>query len=444
MIRFFSSLYITSRVFIALGVLMFLFMVAFFFPVINIVPRAGLLVLLFFIVLDAALLYSRGRPVEAARSLPERLSNGDDNAVRLRIKSMYNFPVLLSVTDEVPEQFQKRDFMAPVKLPPGQETDIRYRLRPVERGVYEFGYINIYAATPVKLVQRRIKGGEPVNLSCYPSFLQMRRYQLMAISNRLTEIGVKKVRRLGHSLEFEQIKDYVKGDDIRTINWKATGRRHQLKVNTYTDERSQQIYCVINKGRVMKMPFEGMALLDHAINASLVLTSVALNRHDRAGLITFSDKTGTFLPADRKPTQMNLVLENLYGQETTFLESDFEKLYGLIRSRISQRSLVVLFTNFESFAAMERELPYLRKMATHHLLMVVFFENTEIKKMLENDAESVEQVYAKTIAEKFAYEKRKIVRELNRHGILAVLTTPQDLTVNAVNRYLELKTRRAI
>jgi uncharacterized protein (DUF58 family) len=106
--------------------------------------------------------------------------------------------------------------------------------------------------------------------------------------------------------------------------------------------------------------------------------------------------------------------------------------------------LIVLFTNFESYSSLERELPYLRKIAAHHLLMVVFFENTEIKKLLETKAVNAGQVYTKVIAEKFAFEKRKIVRELNNHGIVGVLTTPKELTVNAVNRYLELKTRRAI
>ena len=127
-----------------------------------------------------------------------------------------------------------------------------------------------------------------------------------------TEAGVKKIRKIGQSMEFEQIKEYVKGDDYRSINWKATARKEGLMVNNYTDERSQQIYCLINKGRVMKMPFDGMTLLDYAINASLVLSNVALTRQDKAGIITFEKSLDTFLQADKKPTQMNLLLESLY------------------------------------------------------------------------------------------------------------------------------------
>ena len=131
------------------------------------------------------------------------------------------------------------------------------QLRPVKRGEYEFGSINVFARSYLGIIMRRYVFDEQKMVPVYPSFLQMRRYQLMAISNRLSEIGVKKIRRIGHSMEFEQIKEYVQGDDIRTINWKATARKSQLMVNSYTDEKSQQMYCVMDKSRVMKMPFNG-------------------------------------------------------------------------------------------------------------------------------------------------------------------------------------------
>jgi uncharacterized protein (DUF58 family) len=266
----------------------------------------------------------------------------------------------------------------------------------------------------------------------------------MAISNRLSEVGVKKVRRLGHSLEFEQIKEYVQGDDYRTLNWKATARRGALMVNNFTDEKSQQVYCIIDKGRVMKMPFEGLSLLDYAINATLVLSNVALTKQDKAGLITFSEQVGSFLPANKKATQMQAILEVLYNQKTRYLESDFEQLYSLLRRKVSQRSLVILFTNFESMSGMKRHLPYLRKIAQHHLLLTVFFDNTELKNVIDTPAKNVEQVYTKTIAEKFAFEKRMIAKELQQYGIQSILTTPQQLTINTINKYLELKARQLI
>ena len=297
---------------------------------------------------------------------------------------------------------------------------------------------------PLGLVKRRYIFPAQHTVKVYPSFVQMRRYQLLAVSNRLQEAGVKKIRRIGHSLEFEQIKDYVRGDDYRTINWKATARKGNLMVNSFTDERSQQVYCLINKGRVMKMPFDNLTLLDHAINASLVLSNVALIRQDKAGLITFEKEIDTFLPADKKPTQMNLILETLYRQQTTFLEPDFEKLFSVIRNRITNRSLLILFTNFESLESLNRALPALKRMAHYHLLLLVFFENSELKSITSKQATTLEGIYIKTIAEKFAYEKRQMVKELHKNGILSILTTPANLTVNTINRYLELKTRTSI
>jgi uncharacterized protein (DUF58 family) len=215
-------------------------------------------------------------------------------------------------------------------------------------------------------------------------------------------------------------------------------------VNTFTDERSQQVYCVIDKGRLMKMPFTGLTLLDYAINSTLVLSNVCLKKQDRVGVITFSNKIGSVLAADKKAIQKENILQLLYNQQTTFQESDFEMLYLQIRKRIKHRSLVVLFTNFESLSGLRRQLDYLRSIASHHLLLVVFFENTELHKLTLMKANKIEDLYVKTIAEKFAYEKRLIVKELKKEGILSILTSPQKLTINTINKYLELKARQAI
>jgi uncharacterized protein (DUF58 family) len=323
-------------------------------------------------------------------------------------------------------------------------SSLAYLLTPTSRGEYVFHDINVFVHAPLQLVKRRYIFPAEKMVKVYPSYIQMRRYQLLAVSNRLEEAGVKKIRKIGQSMEFEQIKEYVRGDDYRTINWKATARKDGLMVNNYTDEKSQQIYCLINKGRVMKMPFHGLTLLDHAINASLVLSNVALVKQDKAGLITFEKNLDTFLTADKKTTQMNLILETLYRQKTEFLESDFEKLFSVIRNRVTNRSLLILFTNFESMESLQREMSALKKIAKYHLLLVVFFENTEMKSLLESRASSLEDIYIKTIAGKFAHEKRLMVKELHKHGIPSILSTPENLTVNTVNKYLELKTRMSI
>jgi uncharacterized protein (DUF58 family) len=441
---FYTNLFFSNRLFTLLGVCVVLFVLAFFFPWLGIMPQLAFytLCLLFFI--DLVLLYGQAQGIFAKRHAPERLSNSDENELGVYIENRYPIKVSVGIIDEIPFQFQKRDIWFKADLKPKQTKLINYFLRPTKRGEYEFGLIRVFVQTQLGFVRRRYNFEQKETLPVYPSFLQMRKYELMAISNQLSEIGIKKIRRLGHSLEFEQVKNYVPGDDYRTINWKATARQGNLMVNNYTDEKSQHVYCIIEKSRVMKMPFEGLSLLDYAINASLVLSSVALIKEDKAGLITVAEKIGAVLPADRRPTQLNKILEVLYKEKTRYLETNMELLYTTIRSVIKQRSLVVFFTNFESMSALQRQLPILKRIAKFHLLLVVFFENTELKVLSEKPAKDVEDIYIKTIAEKFAYDKKLIVKELSKNNIQSILSTPQNLTVNTINKYLELKARQKI
>jgi uncharacterized protein (DUF58 family) len=439
-----TSFQVSRNVYYAGFAVAVLFILSYLVPVLF---NVAILVLLFIgitVLIETFLLYRKRDGVEAWRILNKRLSNGDENKVGIQLKNQYDFKVLCTVIDELPYQFQERKWKRKLVVDPGKQAYIEYSVKPQERGEYNFGDVNVYVDGPLKFVRRRFIFNEEQIVKVYPSYVQMRRFTLMAVANRMQQTGVKRLRKLGHSMEFEQIKEYVRGDDYRTINWKATARHGDLMVNNFTDERSQQIYCLINKGRVMKMPFEGMTLLDYAINASLVLSNVALQKQDKAGLITFAQNLDAFLPADKKPTQINLILETLYKQQTNFLEPDFEKLFSVVRNRISHRSLLVMFTNFESVESLYRELPFLKRLAHYHLLMVVFFENTELKQLTEARSTTIEDIYIKTIAEKYRHEKRLIAKELRAHGIIAVLTTPQSLAINVLNKYLELKNRQSI
>lgn len=439
-----KSFYLNKVVYYIAGLAAVLFALSYLIPALYTAGELLLVFLLVAILFDVVLVFTKRNAVEAERELTERFSIGDANNVRIQLISHYPFQVKASIIDELPAQFQERNWIRKVLLNGEQPFTLEYQLRPASRGEYIFHDINVFVHAPLRLIRRRFIFSREQVVKVYPSYMQMRRYQLLAVSNRLQEAGVKKIRKIGHSMEFEQIKEYVRGDDYRTINWKATARKQDLMVNNYTDERSQQIYCLINKGRVMKMPFNGLTLLDYAINASLVLSNVALVRQDKAGLITFEKNLDTFLPADKKPTQMNQVLETLYKQKTEFLEADFEKLFSVIRNRITNRSLLVLFTNFESMESLQREMPALKRIAKYHLLLVVFFENTELKTVLDSKSHVLEDIYIKTIAEKFVYEKKLMVKELHKNGIPSILTSPEGLTVNTVNKYLELKTRMSI
>ncbi len=438
--RFFKHTYLTFRFFVVAMIMVALFILAYIYPGLLSVVTFLFFIAIGLVIIDLILLFKQ-KGISASRILPEKLSNGDDNPIELTIQNDYNFKADLQLIDEMPFQYQKRDFEINTQLSKHNKKKITYTLRPLERGEYYFGNLNVYVNSPISLVTRRFQFAKDAMVPNYPSFLQLRKYMLLAFSNKLFEYGLKKIRRIGHTMEFEQIKDYVNGDDIRNINWKATAKRNQLMVNQFQDERSQPIYSVIDKGRAMKMPFDGLSLLDYAINATLVISNVALKKQDKAGMFTFSRKVENKVAAERRPSQMNKILETLYNVNTDFSESDFSRLYIDVKRSLTQRGLLLLYTNFETLDALHRQLPYLKAIAKNHLLVVIFFENTELQKLTKVEADNTFDIFQKTIAEKFMYEKKLIVNELQKHGIQSILTAPEHLTINTINKYLEIKAR---
>ena len=438
---FFKKLYLNNSLFYALIVVIMLFVGAFIFPFLYLATCYLLLVLLVLLFLDISLLFVAKTGVVAQRILPEKLSNGDQNEILISIQNQFTFDVKITVIDEIPFQFQQRNFEIIKNIKASTATTIQYQLRPTERGEYFFGNLNIYVKSPLQLVSRRFSFDNLAMVPTYPSFIQLKKYNLMSFSNSMFQYGVKKMRRIGHSMEFEQIKEYIQGDDIRSLNWKATAKKNALMVNQFQDEKSQSIYMIIDKGRVMQMPFAGLSLLDYAINATLVLSNVILKKQDKAGVLAFSKKIENRVVAEKRASQMQKILDSLYHIKTDFFESDFGRLYTDIKININHRSLIMLYTNFETLDALQRQLPYLKAIAKNHLLVVVFFNNTELNQLINQKAINIQDIYDKVIAEKFSFEKRLIVNELKKHGIFSLLTQPENLTLDTINKYLEIKAR---
>ncbi|MDV6168101.1 DUF58 domain-containing protein [Flavobacterium sp. DG1-102-2] len=439
--KWLNKIYLNNFFFYVVMAILLCFITAQFFPSLYNATWLVVYAAIGFVVLDFLLLFATNQRFTASRHTPEKFSNGDENPVTIRMESGYSFPVDIKVIDEIPFQFQVRDFKLNRKIASNEKDTFEYMLRPVSRGEYHFGRLNIYVSSPLHLVCRRFIFDEGAMVPTYPSYIQLRKYDLMAFSNRLFQYGLKKIRRIGHTMEFEQIKEYVSGDDIRTINWKATAKKNQLMVNQFQDERSQTVYMAIDKGRVMKMPFNGLSLLDYAINSTLVLSNIILKKQDKAGMFAFSKKVENRVAAERRSSQMQRILENLYNINTNFFESDFGRLYTDIKKNITQRSLILLYTNFETLDGLKRQLPYLKGIAHSHMLVVVFFENVELEQLINSDSKNIQDVYDQVIAEKLAFEKRLIVNELKKYGIHSVLTKPENLTIESINKYLEIKSR---
>ncbi len=442
--KLFRNLFLTNRFFLVIGICTVIMMASYAFPWLLPVAKASLALAGVVVLIDIVMLFNPKVAIEARRGAPPVLSLGDENEITLTIRNLSSLQLRAVVIDELPEQFQERKFTIPLTLTPGLIVERKYNVRPLTRGEYVFGHLNLYINSLIGLVKRRLVQEHSVNIPVYPSIIQMKRYELKSFDRAAREFGVKKVRRIGHSYEFEHIKQYVRGDDYRSINWKATGRRSQLMVNQYEDEKSQPVYCLIDKSRIMHMPFNGLSLFDYAVNASLVISNIVLGKQDKAGLITFADTTKSVVRADRSKTQLRKIMETLYKEKEGAVEANYESLYMTVRKVVSGRSLLFLYTNFESTYALQRVVPQLRKLNDQHLLVVVFFENTEVKYQTSTDIETVEDIYTQITAEQYAYTKVQIAQQLRQMGIFSILTRPENLTINMINKYLELKSRGMI
>lgn len=442
--RHIKDLFVATRFYLVAGLCIIVFIVSHFMPELYVPARIIFFSSLLLFVIDIGLLFFLRNRLNAHRIVNDKLSNSDENLINISLVNPYPFDIKIKVIDELPEQFQERDFSVEEKVSALEKKHIAYTVRPTERGAYNFGNLNVYVNSMIGLAVRRFVIPANKDVGVYPSFLHLKNQQLRSAIANVQGAGNKRIRKIGQSMEFEQIKDYVGGDDIRTINWKATARKGSLMTNHYIDERSQQVYCILDKGRLMKMPFNGLSLLDYAINSILLLQSVCLQKQDKVGLISFSKTLDTIIPAERKSGQSQLIMQALYKEDTQFKEADFEMLYLQIRQRIKQRSLILLYSNFETLSACKRQMTYLKSIAKFHVLVVVFFKNTELEAVSNVDADNVHDIYVKTIAEKYSFEKKLIVKELRNNGILTILSSPEELSTNSINKYLEIKAKQIV
>lgn len=438
-----KNLYLHNRFFIGLAGCIILFVLSYSYPVLFIVAKVALGLFILACIIEWYLLSKVDSEINCERSVLEKLSLGDEQIIKYKVTNDSKYKVKILLVDELPEQIEHRSYILDKNIEPNSKIEEDFVIRPIERGAYEFGNVWIYMSLGMPgFLQKRKVIAIPYHSEVHPSIIQMRRYALQVFSKTAILTGIRQVRKIGENDEFEYIKPYLQGDNIKSINWKATSRKNQLMVNQFQNTRSQTVYCIIDKGRSMKMPFFDLTLLDHAINSTLVISNIILKKYDKAGLITFSDKIGSIVRAKAITGQLEGISQQLYNQKTAYKESNFELLYYTTRQQIRRRSIILFFTNFEQMVDLERNLPYLSRIGKKHLLVVILFINTEILKAIEKECLTKSDIYRKTFAEKAIAEKNQIARTLNIHGIQTILTKPEDLSINVINKYLEIKNKR--
>lgn len=399
--------------------------------------------------IDTLFLFKAGNEVKIDRFLPEQLMNGEDNELTATLTSTFPYDIKVSVIDELPQELQVRNFKLSVTLSPNKSETISYRVHPRQRGLLTFGDLHVYVSGKTGMIERhfchKYQETDPnASTKVYPSYSLIRNMDFLSVANKDRLLGNKSVKRGGQSKNFDKIREYITSDDYRNINWKASARRHTLMVNQYTDEQSLNLYAIIDKGRGMQHAFEGVYYLDYAISSALCLCHVALTHADNAGLITFGPKIDSFIVSDKREKQILRIKEALYNEQSQFVQSDYSAVFNLSRVHIKKRSFFIIYTNFDSMVSLQMQLPYLQKMAQNHLLLVVFFIDKDLEELIAQQPDNTEEFVTQTIGRKFRFEKKQIIRELRRHGIYALLTAPEHLNINVINKYLEFKSRNII
>ena len=438
-----KDIFLNRNFYIGFALCILTFILGYPFSLFFMIAKVLAVLFVLLVCLDWYRLYKLRDQVTAERSVPELLSLSDGEDIEYKVYNSSATELNCEFYDELPKQFQHRTLIRNFTLAGDEAKKIIYAIRPYERGAYDFGKLHLYVSTkPFYFTQRRITYDLDLETKVVPSIKQMKKHELEVFSKTAALSGIRKIRAVGQNDEFEHIRPYVQGDNIRSINWKATSRANALMVDHYQDSRQQEVYCVLDKGRSMKMPFDGMTLLDYSINSILSLSNIILKKYDYAGLISFSDTIGTTLRATAKKGQLENISSALYKEKTGFKESNFELLLHFTRHTLSRRSIWLFFTNFETPHDLSRQLPYLKLMTKRHLVVVIIFTNTTLVETSLMECETKSDIYLKTFAERAIIEKQRIKEELVRNGIQTILTSPKNLSIDVINKYLEIKARR--
>jgi len=386
----------------------------------------------------------RARPVrefEVKRAHDSKLSLGADNPIRLAVRNRQRRPVSFQIRDEPPEDFDIRQRILGGEVAARQTWTGVYYVRPLRRGDYVFGNLNLRWHGPLGLVVRQatIRAAEPVKV--YPNLLDVRRYDLLLRENRLQELGLRHTRIPGQGTEFERLREYRPDDEYRRIDWKATARRHRPITVEFQTERSQNIIAVLDTGRMMQSPVAEIAKLDYAVNAVLLLGYVATGMGDKVGMMTFADDVGRFLRPRAGRGQFYRMLERLYGIEAHAVEPDFGRALNYLALQQRKRALIVIFTDLSGGASVHALVQHVSVLAKRSLPLVVTISDPDIHAAAGAWPRESLDVYRRAAASELLEERRIILDGLERQGVLTLDVPANELSIAVINRYLELKRR---
>jgi uncharacterized protein (DUF58 family) len=361
------------------------------------------------------------------------------NQVQVIVSNLSLRPLSVWLRDEYPPDMEPSDKEFQAVIPPGQTVAVRYFLTPTCRGDFQFGRTVVRALGPMRLTWRQAAYGTSHTVRVYPNFRQARNIELYAHRHRAMLVGLKRVRFRGHGREFESLRDFVTGDEIRHIAWTATARRGKLVTRQYQVERNQNLMIMLDTGRMMKAQVDRLSKLDHAINAALSLAYVALTGGDNVGLLIFGRQVKRYVPPRHRPDQLNVLLDALYNADAELIEPNYARAFQYFTARNKKRSLVVILTDVIDREASGEMLAYVSSLTARHLPLIVTINDADLRALVQQEPVKISDVYQQAIAEELLNERREALTLITSHGGLAIDVPVGDLAVEVVNQYLEVK-----
>jgi uncharacterized protein (DUF58 family) len=399
----------------------------------------GILVLL--LVVDWRLTVKR-HVLRIERIYEQRLSLGAKNSIIVKVENCSTAELAIVIKDEPPVSFKASTRCLRAKLPAGSVVRLSYTLQPPKRGSYKFGDIHCRYPSRFGLFLRQFKiSVENNDIRVYPNMLEIRKYQLLARQGHLIEAGVKSSRVVGLGTDFESLRDYQIDDEYRRINWGATARRGRLTSNQYEVDKSQNILLVLDAGRLMSGEVNSLTKLDHAINASLLLGYVGVNRDDKVGLVTFADEVKLNIPPGKGQPQLQKILASLYNIQSEVVESDYRAVCQYIRLKNRKRSLICIFTELIDEDASNELITYVSALTKNHLVMCITLVDSSLMSQARKIPGNSHEVYEKGVAQTVLRNREKAISILKNKGAVVVSVPPEELSIAIINKYLEMKSR---
>jgi uncharacterized protein (DUF58 family) len=402
-----------------------------------IVGYDGAVLLLFF--LDAVLA-RRSFALRVRRERPARLSLGAENEVTIVLENLGAHVQHVIVRDEPPSLFRAEPTFLEATVPPYGTVRIAYRLWPSERGNFSFGNVNIRGRGPLWLAwtDRTITAGEAVQV--YPNLLEVRRYEALVRTTLVRSGGYRSRRLPGAGREFSHFRDYTVDDDYRHVSWKATARRGKPITAVFESEHSQDIIFCLDIGRMMAARVGALSKLDHAINAVLMLTHVSQTFQDNLGLLVFSHKVHRYLPPAKGRSQHAHFLQALYGVQPELCYVNYREAFQHLVARHPKRALTMVFTDLLDPVVSSEYRDATQLLRQFHLPLTLAVADVPLRNLAATTPASAEQLYDVLVARDLLHARAELLRTLERQGVMVLDTVPERLTIDAVNRYLALKT----